>query len=195
LIHAWVLVVALLLAANDDGSQLYAALSANLAPDANRPVARLAQVSVDPTGDATIVFAIRNENDDASAIRAGAMADTLTVLRTVYESSPASGVSSVTVLGTFPFQSTKGKSVRESPVLRAVLSADRAEQIDWNQLAPSDVPTAVDVWWLQGAFADVVTPDSPAQTGETVRDRAAASDAGLLAPAESDVPPRRPAPA
>ena len=85
------------------------------------------------------------------------MADTLTVLRTVYESSPVSGVTSVTVLGTFPFQSTKGKSVRESPVLRAVLSADRAEQIDWNQLTPNDVPNAVDVWWLQGAFAEVST--------------------------------------
>ncbi len=167
-------IVALILIAQDgDDSPLYAALAANLAPDP-----RLTQVNVDPTGDATIVFAIRSENDDATAIRAGALADTLTVLRTVYESP--NGVTSVTVLGTFPFQSTKGKSVRESPVLRAVLSADRAEQIDWTQLTPDDVPNAVDVWWVQAAFADVITPDHQTRSGGMVRDRPAASDVDLL---------------
>jgi hypothetical protein len=141
--------------ADDDASQLYAALTANLDPDANRPVARLPRVSIDPTGDTTIIFAIRDENDDASTIRAGALGDTLTVLRTVFESAPVSSVRSVTVLGTFPFQNTKGHSVRESPVLRAVLSADHARQINWDLLTPDDVPSLVDVWWLQGAFANV----------------------------------------
>jgi hypothetical protein len=67
------------------------------------------------------------------------------------------GVTTVTVLGTFPYQGTKGKSVRESPVLRAVMSADHAGRVNWDQLSPADVPTTVDVWWLQGAFANVDT--------------------------------------
>jgi hypothetical protein len=115
----------------------------------------LTTVMVDPSGDATVIFAIRNVDDDPAAIRAGATADTLSVLRTAYTESPPTALSSVTVLGTFPFKSTKGKSVRASPVLRAVLSADRAEALDWTQVTPEDVPNLVDVWWLQAAFANV----------------------------------------
>ena len=74
-----------------------------------------------------------------SATRDGALSDTLTILRTVY--APAiGGVSTATVLGTFPFKGTKGKSVREGVVLRAVLSADRAAFVQWDRLTPSDVP-------------------------------------------------------
>ena len=151
-VAAFSLSVALAQADGDGAAQLYVALSASLNPDASRPVPRLAEVSVDSSGDATVIFAIRNEDDDAPLTRAGALADTLTVLRTVFETAD---VSSVTVLGTFPFQSTKGKSVRESPVLRAVLKADRAHTLNWDQVAPDDLPVVVDVWWLQGAFAKV----------------------------------------
>jgi hypothetical protein len=42
-------------------------------------------------------------------------------------------------------------------MLRAVLSADRAQTIDWANATASDVPLLVDTWWLQGAFADVGT--------------------------------------
>ena len=164
-------------AAQADGSsapQLYAALAAALDPDTNRPAPRLARVSVDPTGDATVVFAIRNEQDDADATRARAVADTLTVLRTAYASEDASRISTMTVLGTFPYKGTKGKSVRESPVLRAVLSADRAAQLDWDALSPDDLDHAVDVWWMQGAFAgaisatpDDVAPDPLVAAGDT----------------------------
>ena len=142
-------------AQTDDAAMLYAALSESLDADADRPVPRLPRVAIDPSGDTTIVFAIRNEHDDASAIREGAVSDTLTVLRTVYAAAPVASVSSVTVLGTFAFKGTKAKRVRESPVLRAVLSAEHAQGLDWQRLAPADLPTIVDTWWLQGAFATV----------------------------------------
>lgn len=157
MIRAYALAVALSIGitqaqADDGGAQLYAALSASLDPDANRPVPRLAEVSVDASGDATVIFAIRNENDDAPLTREQAFSDTLTLLRTVFTTA---SVTSVTVLGTFPFQSTKGKGVRETPVLRAVLSSDRARTLNWDELTAGDVPAVVDVWWLQGAFANV----------------------------------------
>jgi hypothetical protein len=104
---------------------------------------------------------------------------------------PPSGVSSVTVLGTFPFQGTKGKSVRESPVLRAVLSADRAGQIDWNDLTATDVPKAVDVWWLQGAFANVKQSGDTTPEVDALRSRLSVAiahlDEALLALSSDDL--------
>ena len=138
--------------ADDAAAQLYSALAGSLDPSASRPVPRLAEVSVSQDGDATVIFAIRNEEDDAPLTREGALTDTLTVLRTVYATTQ---VNSVTVLGTFPFQSTKGKNVRETPVLRAVLSAERAAQINWDELTAEELPATVDLWWMQGAFANV----------------------------------------
>ena len=44
-----------------DASGLYAALAATLDPSANREVPRLPLVSIDSTGDTTVVFAIRND--------------------------------------------------------------------------------------------------------------------------------------
>ena len=116
-----------------------------------------AAVDIDDAGDATVIFAIRNAADDADATRSGALADALSVLRAAYQSEDASRISTLTVLGTFPFKSTKGKSVREAPVLRAVLSAERAGELAWDNLTPGDVPAAVDVWWLQGAFAGALS--------------------------------------
>ncbi|MDQ3812002.1 MAG: hypothetical protein M3336_17105 [Chloroflexota bacterium] len=138
----------------EHASELYDALAASLQPGTNRAAPRLQRATIDATGDTTVVFAIRASNDDAEAVRAGALADTLTVLRTVYQSPDANRVSMLTVLGTFPFKGTKGKSVRESPVLRAVLSAERAALLELDALTTSDLPTALDVWWLQGAFAN-----------------------------------------
>jgi hypothetical protein len=141
----------------DAAAEVRAALAAQLDPDASRPVPRLAEVRMDSSGDTTVVFAIKNADDDAPATRAGALADTFTILRTVYALAPP-GITSLTVLGTFPFQGTKGKSVRESPVLRAVLSQASGSQLDWDALSPTDVPAIVDVWWVQAAFANVGEP-------------------------------------
>jgi len=138
----------------DASGVLYEALSANLNPGTHREATRLPTVRVDPTGEATIVFAIRGEGDDADATREGALADTLTVLRTVYTSPVADQVSTVTVLGTFPFKSTKGRAVRENPVLRAALSASRASDLTWDSITPDSLTTLVDDWWVQSAFAN-----------------------------------------
>ncbi|MBV9175217.1 MAG: hypothetical protein JOZ81_34610 [Chloroflexi bacterium] len=123
-----------------------------------------ARVSLDPTGDLTVSFTIRNLDNDPQATRDGALSDTLAVLRAIY-GSPGADVRTATVLGTFPFQGTKSPGVRPTPVLRAVLSADRARNVDWQSSAPAELPTLVDTWWLQSAFADVgsqtANPDSP----------------------------------
>jgi hypothetical protein len=150
---------ALASAQTDIAAQLSMAVASALATDTQRPVPH---VSMDPTGDTTVEFAILNVDDDASAIRAGAVSDTLAVLRAVYSSSSTHGVRTLTVLGTFPFKGTKSPGVRPSPVLRAVLSSDHAAALDWPNLTASEVPSIVDTWWLQGAFADVDTStDSP----------------------------------
>ena len=55
-------------------------------------------------------------------------------------------------------------------MLRAVLSAQHAAQIDWSQLTPSRTADAFDVWWLQGAFASV---------GDETQSQAAHDEDGL----------------
>ncbi len=172
----------------DDSATLFDALNSSLPPGTHREAARLPTVRVGSGGDATIVFAIRSEGDDADATRQGALADTLTVLRTVYASPVAEQVTSVTVLGTFPFKSTKGRAIRENPVLRAVLTADRAAQLAWDSVTPADLPGSLDAWWLQGAFADAGKESRP--VGE--HDVALAHvDETLTALAEGDVPVAR----
>jgi hypothetical protein len=110
----------------EEAPTLRSALASVIDPNPTRNTQRLPSVDIDPNGDATVIFAIQNADDDADAIRAGALADTLALLQAAYTSPDAERIASLTVLGTFPFKSTKGKSVREAPVLRAVLSAERA---------------------------------------------------------------------
>jgi hypothetical protein len=136
----------------DDAPTLRSALASAIDPNPTRNTPRLARVDIDPMGDATVMFAIQNAEDDADAVRAGALADALALLQAAYSSPDAEHITSVTVLGTFPFKSTKGKSVREAPVLRAVLSAQHAASLTWDDVTPD----ALDDWWLQGAFADAL---------------------------------------
>jgi hypothetical protein len=129
--------------------ELYTLVAEALPPGTHRAAPRLAEASVNAAGEATVIFAIRSEAGDAEATRAGGIADSLTTLRAIYQSPAAEHLTSLTVLGTFPFQGTKGKSVREGVVLRAVLSSERAAQLDWDQVTPADL----DVWWMQEAFS------------------------------------------
>jgi len=152
------------LAQADPVSAVYVAVAAALPEDIGAAAPR---VTIDLTGDATIEFAIRNADDDPVATRDGAIDDSLAVLRAVY-GSPAESVRTVTVLGTFPFQGTKSPGVRPTPVLRAVLSADHARNIDWQTVSPANLPAVVDVWWLQAAFAQVQA--QPATTPTAVTD-------------------------
>jgi hypothetical protein len=136
-------------AASVEDPELYTLLADALPPGTHRAAPRLATVTLDEAGQATVIFAIRSEAGDADATRVGGISDALTALRTVYQSPAAQELTSLTVLGTFPFQGTKGKAVREGVVLRAVLSAERAAQMDWDHITPADL----DVWWVQEAFA------------------------------------------
>jgi hypothetical protein len=135
-------------AASVEDPQLYSLVAEALPPGTHRAAPRLATVTVDEAGQATVIFAIRSEAGDADATRAGGVSDALTTLRTIYGSPAGAELTSLTVLGTFPFKGTKGRAIREGVVLRAVLSAERAADVDWDQVTPADL----DVWWMQEAF-------------------------------------------
>jgi hypothetical protein len=135
--------------ASIEDPELYALVADTLPPGTHRAAPRLATVTVDEAGQATVIFAIRSEAGDAEATRAGGVSDALSTLRTIYASPSGAELTSLTVLGTFPFKGTKGRAVREGVVLRAVLSAERAAEMDWEQVTPADL----DVWWMQEAFA------------------------------------------
>ena len=149
---AVLLSLAPLTARAEEAPTLRSALADVIDPNPTRNTPRLPRVDIDATGDATVMFAIQNADDDADAVRAGALADALALLRAAYASPDGPRITSLTVLGTFPFKSTKGKSVREAPVLRAVLSAERAASVNWDDLTPD----GLDDWWLQGAFANAL---------------------------------------
>jgi hypothetical protein len=165
----------------NDADALYATLAATLTPGTDRPAPRLAQVSIDASGDATVLFGIQNQSDDPNQIRDGALADAFVIFKTVYTSASAPRISSVTVLGSFPFRGTKGSSVRDSPVLRAVLSAPRAASINWDDLDASGLQGMLDTLWIQSAFATAVGPDQTSATSATERpsDSIAARDLEL----------------
>jgi len=182
-----------------DAAQLEAAVAASLAPPSSRGGPR---VSLDPNGGTTVTFAIRaTDDDDPAAIRAGALADTLAVLQTVYAAPAASHVRTLMVLGTFPFQGTRGHSVRESPVLRAVLSAERAAHLEWSQLSPDSLADVLDAWWLQSAFASVEAqpppepPPSPPAAAPAAAEQAAVPAAAEAPPPVAEAPPAEAAPA
>jgi hypothetical protein len=140
-----------------DASQLREAIMASIDPQSDRDAVRVPRATVDPSGDVTVVFALRSEGDDPAATHATALADTLAILRAVYQSAEADRVSTATVIGTYPVQGKQG-TVRELPVLRAVLSAARANQLDAAELSPEDVPPLLDAWWLHGAFVRLSSP-------------------------------------
>ncbi len=135
-----------------DAPLIYQAVAAVLSPDTKREAKRLARATIDQTGDATVVFALRNEGDDLKAVRASALLDTLAVLWGVYHSPEADRVATSTVVGTFAIMGERGKA-RELPVLRAVLSAERAAQVNWAVVTPEGMPELVDAWWLHPVFA------------------------------------------
>ncbi|MCA1644118.1 MAG: hypothetical protein LC797_01185 [Chloroflexi bacterium] len=178
---------------DNEASRLYAALAARLDPATHRAASRLAQVTIDPGGDSTVVFAILDAAENAQATRDGAMRDISEIIHVAFASPEGQPVRSLTVLGTFPFKSTKGFSVRESPVTRAVISVDTAAHLDWQELSqsPARITNAVDQWWMQGAFATAIGPseDRPENLANTALQSVVAHlDETLRALQEGDVP-------
>jgi hypothetical protein len=147
-----------------DAPQILQAVGAVLSPDTARDVPRLARATIDTTGDVTVVFALRNEHDDKQAIHTTALADTLAILWAIYHSPDTNHVATTTVVGTYALTGKTGRT-RELPVLRAVLSAQRAAQLDWQALSLEQLPQAVDVWWMHAAM-DV--PKATASQAELV---------------------------
>jgi hypothetical protein len=133
--------------------QILQAVSSVLNPDTGRKdVPRLARATIDTTGDVTVVFALRNEHDDKEATRTTALADTLAILWAVYHSPNTDRITTTTVVGTYAIQGKTGRT-RELPVLRAVLSAQHAAQLDWKELSMERLPQTVDLWWMHVAMA------------------------------------------
>src|SRR4051812_20551531 len=106
-----------------------------IAPDTGRGAIRLPSVSIDDTGDLSVVIALREE-DDLNAFRAAAEQDVFDVFRAVYNHSD-SPVRTATVVGTYPVADTG--SPRELRVLRVVLSETHAADLNWELATPLDL--------------------------------------------------------
>ena len=154
---------------------LMAAVSQTLDLDTGRDVPRLPRVNIDDDGQATVQFALRNEGGDPGAVQEGAMDDLLTILRTIHQSTDAGRITNTTVLGTYPVE-RKGGVAPETIVLRGVVSAETAAQIDWDALTPQDLPHALQIFWEHPALAGngeladrIAQPDSDRQgTPQTI---------------------------
>jgi hypothetical protein len=139
-------------AAIADAPNILMAVGAVLNPDTKRDVPRMSRATIDGSGDVTVVFALRNENDDQAAIVTTALADTLASLWAIYHSPDTAQVTSATVIGTYAVEGKTGR-MRETPVLRAVLTASNAAHLNWNAVMPEQVPDIADDWWMHEKFA------------------------------------------
>ncbi|MBV8714788.1 MAG: hypothetical protein JO020_33295 [Chloroflexi bacterium] len=119
--------------------------------DTFRGVDRLPRITLDAErGDLTIVFAMRRPmSDDPHQIVASATDDVFTILWATYTSGDAARIRSATVLGTYAVVG-RYERPKEVPLLRAVLSADRAANFDWASAYRLDPRLALDTWWVEG---------------------------------------------
>jgi hypothetical protein len=122
-----------------------------------------------------VQFALRSEGGDPGAVQEGGMDDLLKILRAIHQSTDAGHIANTTVLGTYPVE-RKGGVAPETVVLRAVVSAEKAAQIDWDALTPQDLPNALEIFWEHPALAGnteladrIAEPDSERQgTPQTI---------------------------
>jgi hypothetical protein len=127
------------------------AVQSVLEMDTFRGVERLPRVTLDSVrGDLTIVFAMRRPlTDDPRQIVDSATDDVFSILWAVYSSSDPGQVRTTTVLGTYAVVG-RYERPREIPLVRAVLSADRAANFDWSNAYRLDPRRALDTWWVEG---------------------------------------------
>jgi alcohol dehydrogenase (cytochrome c) len=159
----------------DAAPDLMAAVSQTLDLDTGRDTLRLPRVNIDQDGEATVQFALRSEGGDPGAVQEGGMDDLLKILRAIHQSTDAGHITNTTVLGTYPVE-RKGGVAPETVVLRAVVSAEKAAQIDWDALTPQDLPNALEIFWEHPALAGnteladrIAEPDSERQgTPQTI---------------------------
>jgi len=128
-----------------ESEQLRAAIEEALSPEPVRDRARFPSVRIDKTGDATVVFAMRDA-DTIDELREAALEDALAVLEATYHPPVTDKINTITVIGTYLV--TGGRGAREWPVLRITLDADRAESTDWTKLTTDNIESEVDEFWI-----------------------------------------------
>jgi hypothetical protein len=130
--------------------------------------------TIDPTGDATVVYALRDNTSSVEGLRSDARADILAVLAATYQSADAPRIRTVTVLGTY----ASADEPRPEVVMRATLSADRARSLRWDHLQADQLTSVLDEWWEHPGLT----------TGDTVPSAAtavsAAADGSVLSAAD-----------
>jgi hypothetical protein len=138
-------------AAQGDEPVVRRAIESVLEMDSGRQAARLPRVTLDESqGDLTVVFAMRRPaSDDPAQIVNSGTDDVFTILWAVYASGSAARIRTVTVLGTYAVIGRYARP-REIPLVRAVLSADRAASLDWTGVVTADPRNLLDVWWVEG---------------------------------------------
>jgi hypothetical protein len=134
------------------------AIEAIIDMDAGRDIARLPRVSI-AEGDLTVIFSMQRPGDDDPAhIEQVAVRDAVSILYAAYTSEDAARIRTTTVLGTYRVVG-KYERGKEIPLLRAVLSAERAAIVDWNSVSLADL----DVFWMPGDLARLNAVGSPAR--------------------------------
>ena len=136
----------------EEEARIRAAIEAVLDPDTRRGAIRLPSVHLDGSGDLTVVVALRDEGS-VQGIRVAALEDVLAILRAVYDPPVVNRVRTTTVVGTFSITGTRGP--RELPMLRVVLSAERASSIDWATVEPEDLGDQVDTFRVYPPFGEI----------------------------------------
>jgi hypothetical protein len=133
-------------------------IEAALEMDTYREAQRLPRVTLDaPTGDLTVIFAMRRPlADDPRQIVASATDDVFTIFWAIYTSAAAPRIRTATVLGTYAIVG-RYERPREVPLLRAVLSAERATRLDWWSSTNLDPREALDTWWVEGELVAMGT--------------------------------------
>jgi hypothetical protein len=127
------------------------AIESVLDMDTGRGAVRLPRVSLDSaTGDLTVVFAMRRPfADDAAQIVASATNDIFNILWATYTSDAAGRIRTTTVLGTYAVVGRYSRA-REVPLVRAVLSDEKAARLNWARAAVLEPRDVFDVWWVEG---------------------------------------------
>jgi pimeloyl-ACP methyl ester carboxylesterase len=128
-----------------ESEQLRAAIEQSLSPEPVRNRARFPSVRIDKTGDATVVFAMRDAGT-IEELRGNAIEDAIAILEATYNPPVTDKISTITVVGTYLVAGGRGE--REWPVLRVTLDADHAASTDWDQLTTDNVDSEVDEFWI-----------------------------------------------
>jgi hypothetical protein len=125
--------------------KLRTAIEHILSADTHRGGQRLPSVRIDETGDATVVFAMRDAST-LKELRENAIADAITILKATYDPPVTDKITTVTVVGTYPVTSERG--TREWPVLRVTLDADNASSLKFDKLTTQNIDREVDTFWI-----------------------------------------------